>query len=102
MKAQKLGLTVEEYDLQFNRRKTQAGVPRNTTISHETRAKISAKLKAKWLDPSFRKDRQVRTHSAPRNHTAETRAKIRYAAENLSLAYRFSDSLHPQYVYNIL
>jgi hypothetical protein len=84
LKAQNLGLTVEEYDLKFTRRKKQASnAPRNTTLSHETRAKISAKLKEKWLDPSFREDRQAPVYksNAPRNHTAETRARIRYALE---------------------
>ena len=55
-----MGITLEEYEAKFTTKPKpviDASVPRNTTLSFETRAKISQRLKEKWLDPEFRKDR---------------------------------------------
>ncbi|KAG5192069.1 hypothetical protein JKP88DRAFT_352094 [Tribonema minus] len=76
-KAAELGMTVEEYDASKRRtpkRDTKGG---QVKLSEETKAKISARLKEKWKDPAFRKERLANIPTRKgRGHSDETKAKI--------------------------
>ncbi|CAB1117401.1 unnamed protein product [Ectocarpus sp. CCAP 1310/34] len=78
--AESMGMTLEEYE-EMKRRKP-AG-KRDPAVTEETRKKISARLKAKWQDPSYRERRkQCMPNRKGVPHTEETKARISAAVKN--------------------
>ncbi|CAN0450616.1 unnamed protein product, partial [Laminaria digitata] len=72
-------MTLEEYDEMKQRRKPSE---RNPEVTMETRLKISARLKEKWKDPTYRERRKgCMPNRQGIAHSEETKARIAAAVK---------------------